>query len=147
MARARFVRATALFSCLLAAAAQTPTASSSGWSTTLNGTPTSFRSVFTIPPSADTGADLIANIKDPEAVNAQDVCPGYKAAQLQEDAGGLSAVLTLAGKPCNVYGNDVEVLNLKVEYQAQNRLAVNISPAYIVSIFDPAVWWTWLICG
>jgi alpha-glucosidase len=135
MPRARFVRATALFSCLLAAAAQTPTASSSsGWSTTLNGTPTSFRSVFTIPPSADTGADLIANIIDPEAVNAQDVCPGYNAAQLREDAGGLSAVLTLAGKPCNVYGNDVEVLNLKVEYQAQNRLAVNISPAYIVSI-------------
>jgi alpha-glucosidase len=145
MPRARFVRATALFSCLLAAAAQTPTASSSGWSTTLNGTPTSFRSVFTIPPSADTGADLIANIKDPEAVNAQDVCPGYKAAQLQKDAGGLSAVLTLAGKPCNVYGNDVEVLNLKVEYQAQSRLAVNISPAYIVSIFGTAVWWTSLI--
>jgi alpha-glucosidase len=147
MPRARFVRATALFSCLLAAAAQTPTASSVGWSTTLNGTPTSFRSVFTIPPSADTGADLIANIKDPEAVNAQDACPGYKAAQLQEDAGGLSAVLTLAGKPCNVYGNDVEVLNLKVEYQAQNRLAVNISPAYIVSIFGADVCLIWLICG
>jgi alpha-glucosidase len=56
-------------------------------------------------------------------------------------------VLTLAGKPCNVYGNDVEVLNLKVEYQAQNRLAVNISPAYIVSIFGADVCLIWLICG
>jgi alpha-glucosidase len=122
-----------LLSSLLAAAAQTPTASSAGWSTTLNGTPTSFRSVFTIPPSADVGADLIANIKDPEAVNAQAVCPGYKAAQLEEGPRGLSAVLTLAGEPCNAYGNDVGVLNLKVEYQAKDRLAVNISPAYLVS--------------
>jgi alpha-glucosidase len=85
-----------------------------------------------MPASADSGADLIANIKDPDAVNAQEVCPGYKAAQLHEDARGLSAVLTLAGEPCHMYGNDVDVLNLRVEYQAENRLAVNISPAYLV---------------
>jgi alpha-glucosidase len=89
--------------------------------------------VFTIPPSADVGAELISNIQDPEAVNAQDVCPGYKASQLKESDSGISAVLMLAGAPCNVYGNDVDVLNLKVEYQSKDRLAVNISPAHLVS--------------
>lgn len=78
------------------------------------------------------GANLLPNIEDPEAVDAQDACPGYKASQVQEDEHGLSAVLTLAGKPCNVYGTDVKVLNLKVEYQAANRLAINITPANIV---------------
>lgn len=117
---------------LTAAQSVTPT-SSEGWSTTIAGTPTSFRSVFTIPASADEGANLIPNIQDPEAVNAQDVCPGYKATQLQETDGGISAILTLAGAPCNVYGNDVDVLNLRVEYQSKDRLAVNISPAYLVN--------------
>ncbi|KAF3002441.1 hypothetical protein E8E13_004413 [Curvularia kusanoi] len=135
-----FVKASAVVTSLAAVAgAQVPVAaaptatpaSASGWSTTLAGTPTFFRSEFTIPASADQGADLIANIQDPQAVNAQDVCPGYKASQLQETDDGISAVLTLAGTPCNVYGNDVDVLNLKVEYQSKDRLAVNISPAYL----------------
>jgi hypothetical protein len=131
-----FLQASALVTSLVAlTAAQNQTAtptSATGWSTTLAGTPTSFRPVFTIPASADQGADLIPNIQDPQAVNAQDVCPGYKASQLKETDGGISAVLTLAGTPCNVYGNDVDVLNLKVEYQSKDRLAVNISPAYLV---------------
>lgn len=98
----------------------------------INGTPTTFRDVFTIPASADVGANLLPNVDDPDAKDAQDVCPGYKASQLQENDRGLAAVLTLAGKPCNVYGTDVEVLNLKVEYQADSRLAVQISPAHVV---------------
>lgn len=110
----------------------TPTAAPSEWSTTVAGTPTVFRSIFTMPASSDEGAVLLPNIEDPQAVNAQDVCPGYKASQVQEDDRGLSAVLTLAGAPCNVYGTDVQVLNLKVEYQAANRLAINISPADLV---------------
>lgn len=138
MAPSSFLQASALVTSLVAlTAAQNQTAtptSAAGWSTTLAGTPTSFRPVFTIPASAEQGADLISNIHDPQAVNAQDVCPGYKASQLQETDGGISAVLTLAGAPCNVYGNDVDVLNLKVEYQSKDRLAVNISPAYLVRI-------------
>jgi hypothetical protein len=98
----------------------------------INGTPTTFRDVFTIPASADVGQNLLPNIQDPDAVNAQDVCPGYSASQLQEKNNGLTALLTLAGKPCDVYGNDVEVLNLKVEYQSENRLAVQITPANVV---------------
>lgn len=76
---------------------------------------------------------MIANVKDPLAKNAQKVCPGYKATHVKDDEHGLTAVLTLAGKACNVYGNDVHVLNLKVEYQAANRLAISISPAHISS--------------
>jgi alpha-glucosidase len=88
-----------------------------------------------MPASADEGAQLLPNVVDPEAVNAQDACPGYKASQVHEDEHGVTAVLTLAGEPCNVYGNDISVLNLKVEYQAANRLAINISPANVVSGF------------
>lgn len=146
MARSSVLKATSILSFFLAltngqstansadglgsSAKATPTASFG--TVEIGGTPTTFRSVFTIPASADEGAPLLPNIKDPEAVNAQDVCPGYKASQLQEDDYGLSAVLTLAGAPCNLYGNDVDVLNLKVEYQSETRLAINISPANLV---------------
>jgi alpha-glucosidase len=125
MALSSFFRASTLLSSFLAltTSAQSPT-TQDGWSTTLNGTPTSFRSVFTIPPSADEGAELIPNIYDPQAVNAQDVCPGYIASGLEESERGLSATLTLAGEPCNAYGIDVAELALKVEYQAKGRLAV-----------------------
>lgn len=137
MAPSSFFQASALVTSLVAlttAQEQTTTPTTpTGWSTTLAGTPTAFKPVFTIPASADVGADLISNIQDPQAVNAQDVCPGYKASQLKKTDDGISALLTLAGNPCNVYGNDVDVLNLKVEYQSKDRLAVNISPAYLVS--------------
>jgi len=136
MARTSFLQASTLLSSFLALAnaqnATTSTSSSTGgWSTTLNGTPTSFRPVFTIPPSADQGADIIPNIQDPQAVDAQDVCPGYKASGLQQSNSGLSATLSLAGPACNIYGIDIETLTLKVEYQSDSRLAVNIRPAHI----------------
>lgn len=128
--------ATSLVALTAAQEATTTPSTPTGWSTTLAGTATAFQPVFTIPASADEGVDLIPNIQDPQAVNAQDVCPGYKASQLKETEDGISAVLKLAGSPCNVYGNDVDVLNLKVEYQSKDRLAVNISPAYLVCPFQ-----------
>jgi alpha-glucosidase len=133
MTHTGFVQASALLSSLLVlTAGQSPTTSSqSGWSTTLAGTPTYFNPVFTIPPSADEGVEQIPNIYDPQAVDAQDVCPGYTASDLQHDDRGLTATLTLAGKPCNVYGTDVQELDLKVEYQAKGRLAVNIVPKHL----------------
>jgi alpha-glucosidase len=100
----------------------------------IDGSPTTFRDVFTMPASVDVGAKLLPNIKDPAAIDVQTVCPGYKASDVEESDNGLTAVLTLAGAPCNVYGNDIGVLNLKVEYQSANRLAINISPANIVRI-------------
>jgi alpha-glucosidase len=140
MARSSFLQAYSLLSPLLAlTTAQIPTTTSDGgWSTTLAGTPTSFRPVFTIPPSADEGAQLIPNIYDPQAVDAQAVCPGYKASGLEQGDHGLSATLTLAGAPCNAYGIDIEELSLSVEYQASGRLAVNIVPKYLVSVLKAA---------
>jgi alpha-glucosidase len=101
---------------------------------TTGGSPTTFRDVFTMPASVDVGANVLPNVEDPKAVDAQTVCPGYKASRIEESDSGLTAVLTLAGAPCNVYGNDIEVLNLIVEYQNAHRLAINISPANIVSL-------------
>lgn len=133
MTHTSFVQASTVLSSLLAlTAGQAPTTSSNGgWSTTLAGTPTSFNPVFTIPPSADKGVQQIPNIYDAQAVDAQDVCPGYTASDLQQSDRGLTATLTLAGKPCNVYGTDIQELDLKVEYQAKGRLSVNIVPKHI----------------
>ncbi|PWY87723.1 extracellular alpha-glucosidase [Aspergillus heteromorphus CBS 117.55] len=97
----------------------------------LTTTSTSNHPQFTIPVSADVGAQLIANIDDPEAVNAQSVCPGYKASNVQQSTGGFTANLNLAGKPCNVYGTDVDSLTLTVEYQDSDRLNIQVLPTYI----------------
>ena len=64
-------------------------------------------------------------------MDAQTVCPGYIASDVKLNDLGFTATLTLAGKPCNVYGNDIKVLNLTVEYQSADRLAVRIIPAVI----------------
>lgn len=76
---------------------------------------------------------VIPNIHDPNAVDPQSVCPGYKASNVQETPVGLTADLNLAGDPCNVYGTDIETLSLVVEYQAADRLHVEILPKYIGS--------------
>lgn len=55
----------------------------------------------------------------PLEVRAADAssCPGYKASNVKTSSSGLTADLTLAGKACNVYGNDIKDLTLTVEYQ------------------------------
>lgn len=88
---------------------------------------------FTIPASADIGETLIANIDDTQAINAQSACPGYIASSVKQNVRGLSAKLHLAGEPCNVYGTDVDSLDLTVEYLAKDRLNVQITPTYIDS--------------
>ncbi|KAL8701098.1 MAG: hypothetical protein Q9224_000656, partial [Gallowayella concinna] len=97
----------------------------------IDGTSSSFRPIFTVPSDVDTGATLIPNINDPEAKDAQTLCPGYNATNVQRTALGLTAILTLAGSACNVYGTDIETLNLTVEYQSADRLAVRIVPSYL----------------
>ncbi|KAI0505593.1 glycoside hydrolase family 31 protein [Xylaria bambusicola] len=81
-------------------------------------------------PSRDDVA-VIPNIHDPDAVDPQSVCPGYKASNVIETPLGLTADLILAGGPCNAYGTDVEALSLVVEYQAADRLHVEILPKYL----------------
>ncbi|SMR62123.1 unnamed protein product [Zymoseptoria tritici ST99CH_1E4] len=56
-------------------------------------------------------------------------CPGYRATDVKTTANGLSAKLTLAGNPCNVFGTDLEDLTLTVEYQTDARLHVLIEDA------------------
>lgn len=96
-------------------------------------TSTSSKSVFTVPSDAQNGASILPNIKDPEAVDAQSVCPGYSASNVVRTISGLTATLKLAGTACNLYGTDIETLNLTVEYQSADRLALKISPAVIDS--------------
>jgi alpha-glucosidase len=145
MARSGFLKKASVFLSLQALTTGKDTTSSSTTTGTISAgsittsTMTNFKPVFTIPAAADEGANLVPNILDPKAVDAQDVCPGYKAEQVREDERGISAVLSLAGAPCNVYGNDVGVLDLKVEFQTANRLAINISPTNLVS------WVFWLV--
>jgi alpha-glucosidase len=84
-----------------------------------------------LPSNADKGQNILPNIKDPQAVNVQDVCPGYTASGVKETANGFTAYLDIAGPACNVYGNDIANLTLSVEYQASDRVNVQIQPRYI----------------
>jgi alpha-glucosidase len=88
---------------------------------------------FTVPASVNSGVDMIPNIQDPNAKNAQEVCPGYKVSQVKSTNTGFTAKLILAGRACNVYGTDVDSLNLTVDYQAEDRLNINIIPSYLDS--------------
>ena len=108
-----------------------PIASASSATATVNGTATEFRPIFTVPAAADEGAVLIPNINDPQAVDAQTVCPGYTGSNVVRTPYGLNATLNLAGLACNVYGTDIDTLNLTVEYQSADRLSVRIVPTYI----------------
>ena len=90
-----------------------------------------FRAAFTVPASADQGQQVLPNIYDPEAADAQSVCPGYKALNVVTTSRALTADLVLAGAPCNVYGNEIPALKLVVEHQSSDRLHVEITPAYI----------------
>ncbi|KAL5343686.1 glycosyl hydrolases family 31-domain-containing protein [Aspergillus crustosus] len=94
---------------------------------------TAARTQVTLADYVDVGAELIANVDDPQAVNAQSVCPGYKASNVQQATDGFSASLELAGAQCNLYGTDVEALTLKVEFQDTTRLNIRISPKYVDS--------------
>ncbi|KAI2783821.1 glycoside hydrolase family 31 protein [Daldinia loculata] len=82
-------------------------------------------------PNPDVGQPIIPNIVDPQAINPQTVCPGYVASNVKNTSNGFTADLTLAGEACNVYGTDIEALSLTVEYQAVDRLHVEILPRYV----------------
>ncbi|KAK7746098.1 hypothetical protein SLS62_009558 [Diatrype stigma] len=93
--------------------------------------PGSSSAFFVAAADPNVGQSVLPNIADPQAVNPQAVCPGYKAVDVTETAHGLTADLVLAGAPCNVYGTDIDALSLVVEYQAVGRLHVEILPKYI----------------
>ncbi|OJD33657.1 alpha-glucosidase [Diplodia corticola] len=60
---------------------------------------------------------------------AADSCPGYTASNVVDAGTTLTADLSLAGAPCNAYGDDLTDLKLTVEYQTANRLHVQIYDA------------------
>ncbi|KAI5272953.1 putative alpha-glucosidase [Aureobasidium subglaciale] len=107
----------------------------------VNGTSstTSFTAQYTLPASVDRGEHLLPNVEDPEAKVAQSICPSYKASDVVHTQHGFTATLNLAGQACNIYGTDIDVLNLTVAYQSAHRLAVEITPAHITA--ENASWY------
>ena len=77
--------------------AQTGTPTVSLITTTVEGKGITYSPQFTVPASAGQGATLLPNVDDPNAVDAQTVCPGYTASNVQRTAYGFNASLTLAG--------------------------------------------------
>ncbi|KAF8496804.1 alpha-glucosidase [Russula emetica] len=74
-----------------------------------------------------TAADVAHAVEVDPAV--LDACPGYNATNVEVDGPRLSALLVLAGKPCNVFGNDIKVLDLAVVYETDTRIHLKITDA------------------
>lgn len=62
--------------------------------------------------SVNYAPSVLPNVQDPTAPNAQSECPGYVASNVQESSTGVTADLTLAGEPCNVYACSVPCVDL-----------------------------------
>ncbi|RMY03154.1 hypothetical protein D0868_07604 [Hortaea werneckii] len=108
----------------------TSTSASSGTAVS-SGTTSTYSEAFTVPASADVGANLLPNIQDPNAKQAQALCPGYKASDLHRTSHGLTATLNLQGSPCNVYGTDIDTLTLEVDVQTSHRMRIFIHPTHL----------------
>ena len=65
---------------------------------TINGSPTTYSVAFTVPAAADVGPNILPNVNDPSAKQAQQLCPGYTASNVQRTKYGFSASLSLAGE-------------------------------------------------
>ncbi|KAB2574162.1 putative alpha/beta-glucosidase agdC [Lasiodiplodia theobromae] len=63
------------------------------------------------------------------SVRQSSACPGYAASNVVDSGTTLTADLSLAGAPCNAYGDDLTDLKLSVEYQTANRIHVQIYDA------------------
>lgn len=60
-----------------------------------------------------------ATLVDPATLDA---CPGYKASNVKDDGSTLTADLSLAGTACNVFGSDIQELQLQVTYETGKTL-------------------------
>ncbi|KAI9462524.1 glycoside hydrolase family 31 protein [Russula earlei] len=74
---------------------------------------------------------LLGNVRaeqvDPAALEA---CPGYNVTNINVEGATLTARLTLAGPPCNVFGNDLKDLDLAVVYETETRIHLKITDAF-----------------
>ncbi|KAL9079123.1 MAG: hypothetical protein Q9157_001963 [Trypethelium eluteriae] len=93
--------------------------------------PPAFPPTPILPSSINYAPSVTPSVLDSSAPDAQKQCPGYQASNVVETTNGLTADLAIAGKPCNVYGNDIQDLALSVQYQSKDRLAVRIHPRYL----------------
>lgn len=73
------------------------------------------------------GASLLLLLSVAQAAEVGD-CPGYKASSVKRTDSGLTADLKLAGKACDVYGDDIRDLRLIVEYQTGSWLGACSPP-------------------
>lgn len=73
----------------------------------------------------------VPTIDDSDAIDPQNACHHHRVSNVKEHKYGLTADLDLQGRECNVYGRDVPELRLVVEYQAKDRLHVEILPRYM----------------
>ncbi|KAK3192886.1 hypothetical protein K4F52_001243 [Lecanicillium sp. MT-2017a] len=71
-------------------------------------------------------ASAAALRRDDVANDKLEACPGYEASNVKTTDSGMTADLTLAGKACNVYGDDLKNLILQVTYETDDRLHVKI---------------------
>lgn len=71
-------------------------------SATVSGATSTYSSPFTVPPTADQAPAVLPNIKDRNAKQAQSLCPGYKASDVEYTAHGFTATLHLAGDAVRV---------------------------------------------
>lgn len=67
-------------------------------SATVSGATSLYSVAFTVPAAADIGPNILPNIKDPNAKQAQALCPGYKARNVTNTEYGFTATLGLAGE-------------------------------------------------
>ncbi|KAG8875707.1 hypothetical protein FRB97_004788 [Tulasnella sp. 331] len=58
-----------------------------------------------------------------------DSCPGYDVQNPQTSGSSFTANLVLAGKACNIYGPDLQKLDLAVTYETADRIHVKITDA------------------
>ena len=65
---------------------------------TVGGATSTYSVQFTIPAAVDVGPNLLPNVKDPNAKQAQQLCPGYQASNVMHTANGFTATLNLAGE-------------------------------------------------
>lgn len=76
-------------------------------SATVSGATSTYSIPFTVPASADIGPNVLPNIKDPNAKQAQALCPGYTASDVKNTEYGFTAMLNLAGDPVSILNASV----------------------------------------
>ncbi|KAF9528217.1 glycosyl hydrolases family 31-domain-containing protein [Crepidotus variabilis] len=76
-----------------------------------------------------TAIDFSSSQTNPDSVaqkRAIPNCGGYTLHTIREDDASLSAKLSLANKPCNIYGEDITDLTVEVTFETTTCLHVNI---------------------